>query len=134
MAAPKQKKRTTSRKRRERKNIERGQVHIHSSFNNTIVTITDMGGNAISWASSGGLGFRGSRKSTPFAAQTAAETAAKTAKEHGLRTVEVYVKGPGSSREAAIRSLQAVGLEVTLIKDTTSIPHNGCRPPKRRRV
>ena len=134
MAAPKQKKRTTSRKRRERKNIERGQVHIHSSFNNTIVTITDMGGNAISRASSGGLGFRGSRKSTPFAAQTAAETAAKTAKEHGLRTVEVYVKGPGSSREAAIRSLQAVGLEVTLIKDTTPIPHNGCRPPKRRRV
>ena len=134
MAAPKQKKRTTSRKRRERKNIERGQVHIHSSFNNTIVTITDMGGNAISWASSGGLGFRGSRKSTPFAAQTAAETAAKTAKEHGLRTVEVYVKGPGSSREAAIRSLQAVGLEVTLIKDTTPIPHNGCRSPKRRRV
>ena len=134
MAAPKQKKRTTSRKRRERKNIERGQVHIHSSFNNTIVTITDMGGNAISWASSGGLGFRGSRKSTPFAAQTAAETAAKTAKEHGLRTVEVYVKGPGSSREAAIRSLQAVGLEVTMIKDTTPIPHNGCRPPKRRRV
>ena len=134
MAAPKQKKRTTSRKRRERKNIERGQVHIHSSFNNTIVTITDMGGNAISWASSGGLGFRGSRKSTPFAAQTAAETAAKTAKDHGLRTGEVYVKGPGSSREAAIRSLQAVGLEVTLIKDTTPIPHNGCRPPKRRRV
>lgn len=99
MAAPKQKKRTTTRKRRERKNVERGQVHIHSSFNNTIVTITDMGGNAISWASSGGLGFRGSRKSTPFAAQTAAETAAKAAKEHGLRTVEVYVKGPGSSRE-----------------------------------
>jgi len=134
MAAPKQKKRTTTRKRRERKNVERGQVHIHSSFNNTIVTITDMGGNAISWASSGGLGFRGSRKSTPFAAQTAAETAAKAAKEHGLRTVEVYVKGPGSSREAAIRSLQAVGLEVTLIKDTTPIPHNGCRPPKRRRA
>ena len=134
MAAPKQKKRTTTRKRRERKNVERGQVHIHSSFNNTIVTITDMGGNAISWASSGGLGFRGSRKSTPFAAQTAAETAAKAAKEHGLRPVEVYVKGPGSSREAAIRSLQAVGLEVTLIKDTTPIPHNGCRPPKRRRV
>ena len=134
MAAPKQKKRTTSRKRRERKNIERGQVHIHSSFNNTIVTITDMGGNAISWASSGGLGFRGSRKSTPFAAQTAAETAAKTAKEHGLRTVEVYVKGPGSSREAAIRSLQAAGLDVSMIKDVTPIPHNGCRPPKRRRV
>ena len=133
MAAPKQKKRTTTRKRRERKNVERGQVHIHSSFNNTIVTITDMGGNAISWASSGGLGFRGSRKSTPFAAQTAAETAAKAAKEHGLRTVVVYVKGPGSCREAAIRSLQAVGLEVTLIKDTTPIPHNGCRPPKRPR-
>ena len=134
MAAPKQKKRTTTRKRRERKNVERGQVHIHSSFNNTIVTITDMGGNAISWASSGGLGFRGSRKSTPFAAPPAAETAPKAAKEHGLRTGEVYVKGPGSSREAAIRSLQAVGLEVTLIKDTTPIPHNGCRPPKRRRV
>ena len=106
MAAPKQKKRTTTRKRRERKNIERGQVHIHSSFNNTIVTITDMTGNAISWASSGGMGFRGSRKSTPFAAQVAAETAAKAAKEHGLRTVEVYVKGPGSSREAVVASEQ----------------------------
>jgi small subunit ribosomal protein S11 len=134
MAAPKQKKRTTTRKRVVRKNIERGQVHIHTSFNNTIVTITDVNGNAISWASSGGMGFRGSRKSTPFAAQVAAETAAKAAKEHGLRTVEVFVKGPGASREAAIRSLQAAGLEVTLIKDVTPIPHNGCRPPKRRRV
>ena len=134
MPAPKQRRRTTTRKRRERKNIERGQVHIHSSFNNTIVTITDTSGNAISWASSGGMGFRGSRKSTPFAAQIAAETAAKAAREHGLRTVEVFVKGPGASREAAIRSLQAAGLEVTMIKDVTPIPHNGCRPPKRRRV
>lgn len=134
MAAPKQRKRTTTRKRVVRKNIERGQVHIHTSFNNTIVTITDVNGNAISWASSGGQGFRGSRKSTPFAAQVAAETAAKAAKEHGLRTVEVFVKGPGASREAAIRSLQAAGLEVTMIKDVTPIPHNGCRPPKRRRV
>lgn len=134
MAAPKQRKRTTTRKRVVKKNIERGQVHIHTSFNNTIVTITDVNGNAISWASSGGMGFRGSRKSTPFAAQVAAETAAKAAKEHGLRTVEVFVKGPGASREAAIRSLQAAGLEVTMIKDVTPIPHNGCRPPKRRRV
>lgn len=110
------------RKRRERKNVEKGQVHIRSSFNNTMVTVTDMGGNALSWASSGGLGFRGSRKSTPFAAQTAAETAAKAAMEHGLKTVEVYVKGPGAGREAAIRALQAVGLEVTLIKDVTPIP------------
>ena len=122
------------RKRRERKNVEKGQVHIRSSFNNTMVTITDLEGNALSWASSGGLGFRGSRKSTPFAAQTAAETAAKAAMEHGLKTVEVYVKGPGSGREAAIRALQATGLEVTMIKDVTPIPHNGCRPPKRRRV
>ena len=122
------------RKRRERKNVEKGQVHIRSSFNNTMVTITDLEGNALSWASSGGLGFRGSRKSTPFAAQTAAETAAKAAMEHGLKTVEVYVKGPGSGREAAIRALQAAGLEVTMIKDVTPIPHNGCRPPKRRRV
>ena len=123
------------RKRRERKNIEKGQVHIRSSFNNTMVTVTDMGGNALSWASSGGLGFRGSRKSTPFAAQSAAETAAKAAIDQcGLKTVEVYVKGPGSGREAAIRALQAVGLEVTLIKDVTPIAHNGCRPPKRRRV
>lgn len=117
-----------------RKNIESGAVHIRSSFNNTIVTVTDLGGNAISWASAGGLGFRGSKKSTPFAAQTAAETAAKAAMEHGLRKVEVYVKGPGAGREAAIRALQAVGLEVTLIKDMTPVPHNGCRPPKRRRV
>ena len=121
-------------KRRERKNIEKGAAHIRSSFNNTIVTITDLNGNAISWASSGEMGFRGSRKSTPFAAQTAAETAAKVAMEHGLKTVEVYVKGPGSGREAAIRALQATGLEVTMIKDVTPIPHNGCRPPKRRRV
>ena len=121
-------------KRRERTNIEKGAVHIRSSFNNTLVTITDLKGNAISWASAGGLGFRGSRKSTPFAAQTAAETAAKAAMEHGLKTVEVYVKGPGAGREAAIRALQAAGLEVNMIKDVTPIPHNGCRPPKRRRV
>ncbi|HOJ09484.1 MAG TPA: 30S ribosomal protein S11 [Clostridiales bacterium] len=124
----------TTRKRRERKNIERGAAHIRSTFNNTIVTITDTAGNAVSWASSGGLGFRGSKKSTPFAAQMAAETAAKAAMEHGMKTVEVYVKGPGSGREAAIRALQAAGLEVNLIKDVTPIPHNGCRPPKRRRV
>ena len=122
------------RKRRERKNIEKGAVHIRSSFNNTMVTITDLDGNALSWASSGGLGFRGSKKSTPFAAQMAAETAAKAAMEHGLKTVEVYVKGPGQGREAAIRALQAAGLEVNMIKDVTPIPHNGCRPPKRRRV
>ena len=121
-------------KRRERKNIEKGAAHIRSSFNNTIVTITDTNGNALSWASAGEMGFRGSRKSTPYAAQTAAETAAKAAMEHGLKTVEVYVKGPGSGREAAIRALQATGLEVTMIKDVTPIPHNGCRPPKRRRV
>jgi small subunit ribosomal protein S11 len=122
------------RKRREKKNIERGCAHIRSTFNNTIVTITDTQGNALSWASAGGLGFRGSRKSTPFAAQSAAETAAKAAMEHGLKTVEAYVKGPGAGREAAIRALQAAGLEVSLIKDVTPIPHNGCRPPKRRRV
>ena len=122
------------RRRREKKNIERGAAHIKSTFNNTIVTITDVAGNAISWASAGGLGFRGSRKSTPFAAQMAAETAAKAAMEHGLKYVEVYVKGPGSGREAAIRALQVAGLEVNLIKDVTPIPHNGCRPPKRRRV
>src|SRR5699024_6331053 len=108
--------------------------HIHSTFNNTIVTITDRVGNAISWSSAGSLGFKGSRKSTPFAAQMTAETAAKGAMEHGMKTVEVYVKGPGAGREAAIRSLQATGLEVDLIKDVTPIPHNGCRPPKRRRV
>ena len=122
------------RKRKDRKNIEKGAVHIRSSFNNTMVTITDLEGNALSWASSGGLGFRGSKKSTPFAAQTAAETAAKAAMEHGLKTVEVYVKGPGQGREAAIRALQTAGLEVVMIKDVTPIPHNGCRPPKRRRV
>lgn len=123
------------RRRRERKNIERGQVHIRSSFNNTMVTITDLNGNAISWASSGGLGFRGSRKSTPYAAQMCAETAAKAAVDIcGLKTVEVYVKGPGQGREAAIRALQSAGLEVVMIKDVTPIPHNGCRPPKRRRV
>lgn len=123
-----------SRKRREKKNIERGAAHIRSSFNNTMVTITDVQGNALSWASSGGMGFRGSKKSTPYAAQIAAETAAKAAMEHGLRNVEVYVKGPGSGREAAIRALQAAGLDVSMIKDVTPIPHNGCRPPKRRRV
>ena len=117
-----------------KKNIERGQAHIQSSFNNTIVTITDMSGNALSWASSGGLGFKGSRKSTPFASQMAAEEAAKAAMEHGLKSVEVLVKGPGSGREAAIRALKAAGLEITLIRDVTPIPHNGCRPPKRRRV
>ena len=129
-----QKKGAVSRKRRVSKNIKKGAAHIRSSFNNTIVTISDLNGNAISWASAGEMGFRGSRKSTPFAAQTAAETAAKAAMEHGLKTVEVYVKGPGSGREAAIRALQATGLEVTMIKDVTPIPHNGCRPPKRRRV
>ena len=121
-------------KRRERKNVEHGHAHIRSTFNNTIVTITDTKGNTLSWASAGGLGFRGSRKSTPFAAQMAAEAAAKVAMEHGLKQVEVFVKGPGSGREAAICSLQASGLEVNLIKDVTPIPHNGCRPPKRRRV
>ncbi len=122
------------KRRRERKVVEKGAAHIRSSFNNTMVTITDLEGNALSWASSGGLGFRGSRKSTPYAAQTAAETAAKAAMEHGLKTVEVYVKGPGQGREAAIRALQTAGLEVVMIKDVTPIPHNGCRPPKRRRV
>ena len=123
------------KRRRERKNIEKGAAHIRASFNNTMVTITDLEGNALSWASSGGLGFRGSRKSTPFAAQTAAETAAKAAIDNcGLKSVEVYVKGPGQGREAAIRALQTAGLEVVMIKDVTPIPHNGCRPPKRRRV
>jgi len=125
---------TTRVRRRERKNIDKGIAHIQSTFNNTIVTITDTAGNAISWASSGGMGFRGSRKSTPFAAQMAAEKAAKAAIEHGMREVECFVKGPGSGREAAIRSLQATGLEVSAIRDVTPIPHNGCRPPKRRRV
>ena len=121
-------------RRRDRKNIEKVMAHIHSSFNNTIVSITDTQGNVISWASAGGLGFKGSRKSTPFAAGQAAETASKAAMEHGLKSVEVFVKGPGSGREAAIRSLQAAGLEISSIKDVTPIPHNGCRPPKRRRV
>ena len=134
MAKAQVKKGAATRRRREKKNIEKGAVHIQSTFNNTIVTITDTQGNAVSWASAGEMGFRGSRKSTPFAAQTAAETAAKVAIDHGMRTVEVYVKGPGSGREAAIRALQTVGLEVTMIKDVTPIPHNGCRPPKRRRV
>lgn len=125
---------TATRRRRDRKNVERGAAHIQSTFNNTIVTITDTQGNAISWASSGELGFRGSRKSTPFAAQTAAETAAKIAMENGMKSISVFVKGPGAGREAAIRALQAAGLEITSIKDVTPIPHNGCRPPKRRRV
>ena len=130
-----QKKKVVTRvKRSERKNIAVGAAHIKSTFNNTIVTLTDLQGNALSWASAGELGFRGSRKSTPFAAQSAAETAAKAAMEHGLKTVEVYVKGPGAGREAAIRALQSAGLEVTMIKDVTPVPHNGCRPPKRRRV
>lgn len=122
------------KKRRERKNIEKGAAHIRATFNNTIVTITDVAGNAVSWASAGELGFKGSRKSTPYAAQMAAETAAKAAMEHGMKTVEVYVKGPGAGRESAIRALQATGLDISLIKDVTPIPHNGCRPPKRRRV
>ena len=122
------------RKRRERKNVEKGAAHIRSTYNNTIITITDLNGNAISWASAGELGFKGSKKSTPFAAQSAAETAAKIAVEHGMKTVEVFVKGPGQGRESAIRALATAGLEVVLIKDVTPIPHNGCRPHKRRRV
>ena len=127
-------KKVATKRRRERKNIEKGSAHILSSFNNTIVTLTDVNGNTLAWASAGEMGFRGSRKSTPYAAQTAAETAAKAAMEHGLKTVEVFVKGPGQGRESAIRALQTAGLEITLIKDVTPIPHNGCRPPKRRRV
>ena len=122
------------RRRKELKKVDKGQAHIQSSFNNTLVTITDMNGNAISWSSAGSLGFKGSRKGTPFAAQSAADTAAKIAKEHGLRSVEVYVKGPGAGREAAIRALAAADLEITLITDVSPIPHNGCRPPQRRRV
>ena len=125
---------TTTKKRRELKKVDKGQVHIQSSFNNTIVTVTDMQGNAITQASAGALGYRGSRKSTPFAAQQAAEVAIKAAMEHGLRSAEVYVKGPGQGRESAIRALGVCGVEVTLIKDVSPIPHNGCRPPKRRRV
>ena len=132
--AKKQVKKVASRRRREKKHVERGQAHIQSSFNNTIVTITDAAGNALSWASAGELGFRGSRKSTPYAAQMAADKAASAAKEFGLKVVDVFVKGPGSGREAAIRALQAAGLDVTMIKDVTPVPHNGCRPPKRRRV
>lgn len=127
-------KKATTRRRRDKRRVERGQAHIQSTFNNTIVTITDAAGNALSWASAGQLGFRGSRKSTPYAAQMAADTAAKSASDYGLKTVEVFVKGPGSGREAAIRALQAAGLDVTMIKDVTPVPHNGCRPPKRRRV
>ncbi len=122
------------KKRRERKNIEKGAAHIRSTFNNTIVTITDTVGNTVSWASAGELGFKGSRKSTPFAAQSAAEQAARLAIEHGMKTVEVYVRGPGAGRESAIRALETAGLSITMIKDVTPIPHNGCRPPKRRRV
>ncbi len=128
------KKTKVRRRRRDKKNIERGQAHIQASFNNTLVTLTDDFGNALAWSSAGSLGFRGSRKSTPFAAQMAAETAAKAAMEHGLKSIKVFVKGPGSGREAAIRALQAVGLNITSIEDVTPIPHNGCRPPKRRRV
>jgi len=127
-------KKTVRKKKRERKNIEKGQAHIQSTFNNTLVTLTDLSGNALAWSSAGALGFKGSRKSTPFAAQMAAEEASKAAMEHGLKTVEVYVKGPGSGREAAIRALQTAGLDICMIKDITPIPHNGCRPPKRRRV
>ena len=123
-----------TKKRRERKNVEKGAAHIRSTFNNTIITITDTNGNAVSWASAGELGYKGSRKSTPYAAQMAAEAAAKIAVDQGMKTVEVFVKGPGSGRESAIRALQSVGLEITMIKDVTPIPHNGCRPPKRRRV
>src|SRR5690625_5691417 len=129
-----QKKTKNVRKRRVKKIVDSGVAYIHSTFNNTIVTITDMQGNVISWSSAGALGFKGSRKSTPFAAQMAAETAAKTAMEQGMKTLEVTVKGPGAGREAAIRSLQAAGLEITSIRDATPVPHNGCRPPKRRRV
>jgi small subunit ribosomal protein S11 len=126
--------RTVRKKRKDRKNIERGQAHIQSTFNNTIVTLSDVQGNVIAWSSAGSLGFKGSKKATPFAAQLAGETAAKSAMDHGLKVVQVFVKGPGSGREAAIRSLQAAGLEITSIADVTPIPHNGCRPPKRRRV
>ncbi len=130
----KQKKKTTRTRRRERKNVVVGQAHIQSTFNNTIISITDITGNVVSWGSAGSQGFKGSRKSTPYAAQTTAEATARRAMEHGMRTIEVFVRGPGSGREAAIRSLQAAGLEVSAINDVTPIPHNGCRPPKRRRV
>lgn len=129
-----QAKRKIRKKKKVRRSVDKGQAHIRSTFNNTIITLTDMEGNVLSWSSGGNVGYKGSRKSTPFAAQLAAETAAKEAMEHGLREVEVFVKGPGAGRESAIRSLQSAGLEVSLIKDETPIPHNGCRPPKRRRV
>lgn len=129
-----QKTKKITRRKKDRKNVDHGAAHIRSTFNNSIITLTDTYGNALAWSSAGALGFKGSRKSTPYAAQMAAETASRNAMEHGLKSVEVYVKGPGSGREAAIRSLQAAGLEITLIKDVTPIPHNGCRPPKRRRV
>ena len=134
MAQQKGKKVSTIRRRRERKNIESGAVHIQSTFNNTIVTITDQAGNVVTWSSAGSLGLSGSRKSTPYAAQQAAEIAGKAAKEQGLNSVDVYVKGPGNGRETAIRALQTAGLNVTMIKDVSPIPHNGCRPPKRRRI
>ena len=130
----KQKKKATRTRRRERKNVVVGQAHIQSTFNNTIISITDITGNVVSWGSAGSQGFKGSRKSTPYAAQMTAEATARRAMEHGMRTIEVFVRGPGSGREAAIRSLQAAGLEVSAINDVTPIPHNGCRPPKRRRV
>lgn len=129
-----QKAKKVNRRKKDKKNVDHGSAHIKSTFNNSIVTLTDINGNTLAWSSAGALGFKGSRKSTPYAAQMAAETAARDAMEHGLKSVEVYVKGPGSGREATIRSLQAAGLEITLIKDVTPIPHNGCRPPKRRRV
>ena len=126
--------RKSTRKKKEKKNVPTGLAHVQSTFNNTIITITDLEGRVVSWSSAGSMGFKGSRKDTPFAAQVAGEDTARKAKEHGVKRVEVYVKGPGSGREAAIRSLQAAGLQVSIIKDVTPIPHNGCRPPKRRRV
>lgn len=134
MAKKKNKRRGRRRKKKVKKHVDKGQAHIRSTFNNTLITLTDMQGNVLAWSSGGNAGYKGSRKSTPFAAQVAAEDAAKEAMVHGLREVEVYVKGPGAGRESAIRSLQAAGLEISLIKDVTPIPHNGCRPPKRRRV
>ena len=134
MASSNNKKQTVTRKRRELKKVDKGQVHIQSTFNNTLVTVTDVQGNVISWSSAGSLNFKGSRKGTPFAAQMATETAIKAAKEHGLRSVEVFVKGPGAGRESAIRAIGACDVEITAISDVSPIPHNGCRPPKRRRV
>ena len=134
MASSNNKKQTVIRKRRELKKVDKGQVHIQSTFNNTLVTVTDIQGNVISWSSAGSLNFKGSRKGTPYAAQMATETAVKAAKDHGLRSVEVYVKGPGAGRESAIRAIGACDIEITLISDVSPIPHNGCRPPKRRRV